>query len=347
MLPYAVVAMLALVAVCSLAVDYGRVQLVKSELQRCTDATARGYMDYYQLYGTAYANAAGPQLYAAANNPVDVASGVPPAVTVEWGVWTAATKTFTPTGGVPTAVRVTAARTAAAGNAVPLTWGKLIGRPTCDVATTSVAALIGAQSANITVSATANPYLAGMPAGTTNLAGDSYDNAAPYQVSGVPINPGSYISLANVAGSTNVLPGYVPSSDPGGLQSILVHHGQNYNKTIDLAGPENGIADAVLPESTLVGMFLGDDAPSATDTPATVDWSDPAARDQPVYNDIQLKQPFPIGLGVTSGGATQQFRVPPGATRMYIAVWDGIGYYNNTGSVTANITSTATVNLVQ
>jgi hypothetical protein len=346
-LPYVVVTLIALTAVCSLAVDYARVQLVKSELQRCTDAAARGYMEYYQLYGQSYADSAGPQLYAAANNPVDGASGVAPTVTVEWGNWTESNKTFHPTSATPTAVRVTASRKAAAGNGVPLAWGRLLGRATCDVSTTSTAALIGAQSASVTVSATANPYLAGMPAGTTNLGGDDFGDAAPYEVTGVPINPGSYISLTGVAGTTCVLPGYVANSGPNGIASIPVHHGQNYNKTIDLAGPENGIADAIMPESMVFGLFLDDNPPTTGATPATLDWSAASARDLPTYSTLALKQPFPIGDGKTSGGATQQFQVPPGATRLFIGIWDGIGYYNNTGSFSATISSTAVVTLVQ
>ncbi|MDB5295784.1 MAG: hypothetical protein JWO31_1767 [Phycisphaerales bacterium] len=344
---YATVILLVLTGACSLAVDLGRVQLVKTELQRCADATARGYLAYQLASGTSYANSMGPALYATANNPVDGGSGVAPTVTVVWGTWTAATKTFTPVVGTPLAVKVTASRKAADGNAVPLIWGRLIGRFAQDVTTSAVAVSTVGGTANVNVDGTANPYLAGMPSGTTNLAGDSTDNAAPYQVTSVPVVPGSYISLTNVAGQTNVLPGYVPDSTAGGLQAYTVHHGQNYNKSIDLAGPENGIADAVMPESTLMGLFLTDARPDASATPATVDWSAPSSRNQAVYSNLGLKQPFPIGDGATSNGTVQKFLVPPGATRLYIAIWDGIGYYNNTGAVTGTITATPTVKLVQ
>ncbi len=38
---YVIVMMTALLGICTLAVDYGHVQLVKSEMQRTADATAR------------------------------------------------------------------------------------------------------------------------------------------------------------------------------------------------------------------------------------------------------------------------------------------------------------------
>ena len=46
-LPYTVVVMLAMLAVCSLAVDYGHVQAVKTDLQRAADAAARGCLAIY------------------------------------------------------------------------------------------------------------------------------------------------------------------------------------------------------------------------------------------------------------------------------------------------------------
>ena len=40
-LPYLTVAILTLIAFVSVAVDWGRVTMVKSDMQRCADATAR------------------------------------------------------------------------------------------------------------------------------------------------------------------------------------------------------------------------------------------------------------------------------------------------------------------
>src|SRR5579862_9333790 len=83
---YMIVAMGTFVGLCSLAVDYGRVQLVKTELRRCADATAHDYMVLYQSNGQNYANTNGPQTYTSGNTPV-TNGGAAPTVTVQWGYW--------------------------------------------------------------------------------------------------------------------------------------------------------------------------------------------------------------------------------------------------------------------
>jgi len=164
------------------------------------------------------------------------------------------------------------------------------------------------------------------------------------------VKPGSYLTFGNVTGTTTVLPGYMPYSSADGTQSgsgTAIHHGQNWDGTMLSANTDNGIADAVIPESTLVGLFLDDSAPNSTSPPATVDWTQPAVRDQASYNSIQLKQPFPIGSGKTSGGVVQKFLVPPGATRFYVAIWDGVAYFNNAGSLSGTVAVASSVQLVQ
>jgi Flp pilus assembly protein TadG len=132
---WSVVALLALTAFCSLAVDYGRVQVAKSELQHAADAAAR-------YAGTGLS--AGPQearrraVAAAADNRVD---GTPVVLDgandVEFGTWNEQARTFTPLSGAAeggaNSMRVTARRTAARGNAVPLMLAQVVGRSSCDV----------------------------------------------------------------------------------------------------------------------------------------------------------------------------------------------------------------------
>jgi hypothetical protein len=50
-----------------------------------------------------------------------------------------------------------------------------------------------------------------------------------------------------------------------------------------------------------------------------------------------LRQLFFIGDGLTSGGVIQQFVVPQGATRLFLATMDGYGQYNNIGSFTVTV----------
>ena len=120
-------------AICTLAVDYGRVQLIKTEMQRCADATARAYITYYMNSGKTYADSHIAAIYAQARNPVDSNSGTNPTVTVTFGSWNSGTNTFSASTGATPAVKVQVTRTAANSNAVPITWGGMLGKSTIDV----------------------------------------------------------------------------------------------------------------------------------------------------------------------------------------------------------------------
>ena len=145
-LVYGFFILLAVLAIGTLAVDYGHVQLVKTQLQRAADVTARGCIENYLRRGLSSAQGSAAGLASA--NPVDAGFNVPPTVTVTWGYWDAATNAFVAAAGTPVAVRVDARRTAATGNAVPVllpiftTSGTGTGRanpPSCDVVTSAVA----------------------------------------------------------------------------------------------------------------------------------------------------------------------------------------------------------------
>lgn len=126
--------LVALIGFCSLAVDYGRVQVAKTELQGAADAAAlcgvTGLSD-----GTAVARA----ISAAASNTVDATSVSIVAEDVATGNWNATTREFTPGGTPANAVRVSASRTAAKSNAVPLVFGAVLGKNNCDVHATAIA----------------------------------------------------------------------------------------------------------------------------------------------------------------------------------------------------------------
>lgn len=335
-------------AICSLAVDYGHVQFVKSEMQRCADATARGYMEYYNLKGQSYANSQIAQLYAEAQNPVDVNSGVTPTVTVTVGSWNASTSSFSTSTGTPVAVRVSVTRTAANGNAVPLMWGGVLGIGSIDVHASAVAALMGGQHTSVTLSALSNPYFAGMPNTTTNSWGDNFAMDAPYQVPSIPVVPGTYITFTNLAGTTSVVPGSVPYSGPGGDTSIAVNHGENWDLSFNNPGPENGIGDAIMYEDATMGVFLTNNAPNLSTAPSgQPNWTTGTLANKTVYSKIVVQQPFMIGNGQTTSGVVKQFLVPPGATRLYMAIWDGVEYNNNGGSLTGTVTVAPYVELMQ
>lgn len=139
---YGVLCLFAMFALASLAVDWGRVQLVRTELQRAADAASRAALSQLSAGTTAVQNAA---VAFGANNSADSTSVViDPVNDVEFGDWNSATRTFTtlPNTTGADAVRVTARRTAARGTAVPLVFGAIVGARTCDVSAVSTVALV-------------------------------------------------------------------------------------------------------------------------------------------------------------------------------------------------------------
>lgn len=126
---YSVVLTVVLVAVCSLAVDYGRVQSAKSEMQRAVFAAARAGVVYLPTDIVGAKNAA---IAVAAMNSVDGQPLVVQFTDVEVGSWDTSTQTFN-TSGVPNAMRITARRTTARGNPVPRPFAEILGLPGQDL----------------------------------------------------------------------------------------------------------------------------------------------------------------------------------------------------------------------
>jgi hypothetical protein len=141
-LVYLTMAMVALIGFSSLAVDLGRVQVAKSELQRAADAAAR--------YG-ATALDQGPDVverFAVDAADDNLADGTPVVLNaavgdVQVGTWDEVNHTFEALYGADrsraNSVQVIACRTVARGNGVPLLWAQLIGRSYCDVTARAVA----------------------------------------------------------------------------------------------------------------------------------------------------------------------------------------------------------------
>ena len=130
-----------------------------------------------------------------------------------------------------------------------------------------------------------------------------------------------------------------PNDGPTGESSFITSHAP--------AGGENGIGDANAPIDSLVGLFLGPNAPSTNSTPAYIDWTSSANANQTQYSNLLIQQPFYIGTGMTSGGVVQKFVVPAGATRLFLANWDGYQWWNDTGSFSGNVAVTPTVQMMQ
>jgi len=133
---YMVVACIAFTALCSLAVDWGHVQLVKSELQRAADAAARSGAIDVAMYQTGSVRT--DVLASVRQNPVDGAVLPDAAVDVELVQWDPTTRTYQRNVTPGNAVMVTVYRTAARGNPVPMMFAGLIGKKTCDVKASTI-----------------------------------------------------------------------------------------------------------------------------------------------------------------------------------------------------------------
>jgi hypothetical protein len=131
---YTVVACVALLAIGSLAVDYGRVRLAKSELQAAADAAAMAGARVVSSGVTAVEQAV--VAIAAANFCDGIQVTVNPSTDIDFLTYDAANHTSTVLTGAAragaNAIRVRAERTTAKGNPIQLTLARAAGMSTCD-----------------------------------------------------------------------------------------------------------------------------------------------------------------------------------------------------------------------
>jgi Flp pilus assembly protein TadG len=352
---YATILMVAMCAFASFAVDLGRVQVAKTELQRAADAAAR--------YGVTGLSVSGYQARtnakaAAAENLSDGTSVVLQDSDVEYGKWNSNTNSFHATSinaSGNNAIRVTARRTAARSNAIPLMFGAALGVKQIDVKATATAYYTPRIDIDMDVPASSNLWLAGMPNGTLanptpTESGVRRDKAGPYTdangvyhpsgespalVSGISLVPGNTISFDSIAGTATNGNGLTIVGPDGNLNQIVSND----------AGAEHGKSNLTAPINAVIGVFLDDDIPAGA-TPPNLDFSTSASRDFTTLSP-ELRQPFFIGDGVTSNGTAQQFTIPAGATRLYIGKMDGYEWNNNIGSQTITIHRSPTITLVK
>ncbi len=339
------VTMALMMGFCSVAVDLGRVQAAKTELHAAADAAARfGALGLSNIiYGTSAASS--NAIAVAGQNLVDGSPLVLTSSDVQTGIWSTVTHTFTANSDptVCNAVKVTACRTAARGTGVPLVFAQLIGQSTCDINVTAIATVTGGASASYTVQATDNPFLAGMPSGSVasqNNPHNSPDYApqeSPLQATGITIAPGATMTFDGInGGATNDF------TDPN-RYTADGNTGWICNNT---NGSENHISDVYAPINCLIGVFLSDSVPTANTTPPALDFSTDAERNFTTLKP-QLQQIFFIGDGRDDAGTVQNFVVPAGATRLYLATMDSYQWNNNIGSFSTTVHQQSTVKIVQ
>lgn len=184
----------------------------------------------------------------------------------------------------------------------------------------------------VTVPGTADPWLAGMPPGSTASSFDSAPAQSPVLVPGTVV-PGTEISLLAaglVANSPNIIHPCCPLVGPDGGYFISRERGS-----------ENGIASVRAPINSLVGVFLGETP--ASSAPAPLDFA-MLGTSQASFSPL-LGQAFFIGDGVTgtTDGSVQNFIVPLGATRLFLGTMDGDQWTNNIGSFTVTVAGISAV----
>jgi hypothetical protein len=178
-----------------------------------------------------------------------------------------------------------------------------------------------AATVSVFVPGFANPYLAGMPNGTTAPFGDSAPNQSPLLVTGLNINQASYLTFS-ATGSASYNSSIYSGPDGGAWFS---------------RGAENGISGLRVTVSALIGVFLDSQLPTTTTAPNDLNF-EVLTRDFLTLSP-ELKQVFFIGDGKTSSSVNQKFYVPNGATRLFLGTADGSQWVNNGGGFTTNITS--------
>lgn len=179
---------------------------------------------------------------------------------------------------------------------------------------------------NLKVAGTPNPWFAGMPDGY-RYGSDTAPAQSPTEVLGLPLTAGSTLSLTASGGSRLCAGcGWVQGAE--GLPS-----------SVHLTGGINGISQVNTPFTSLMGVFLGTDAPQLTPTPNALDFSTIASRNY-LSLSPELKQVFFIGDGRTSAGEEQRIIVPNGASRFYLGMADSVGhYFNNHADFDVKITA--------
>ena len=176
----------------------------------------------------------------------------------------------------------------------------------------------------IQVPGASNPWLAGMPEGTTAEAGDRAPAQSPVLVP-LKLAVGQWLEFSRIAGSVSHGPGLRGFGAEGDLKHIVWH----------AAHAEHSKSDVVAPVNSLVGVFLGETFPAGV-TPVRLDFSAPAAR---AYTELHpvLRQTFFIGDGMADANQRQRMYVPQGATRLFLGTMDGFGWVENQGAFTVTV----------
>jgi Flp pilus assembly protein TadG len=354
---YAMTVLVVMLALGTVAVDWGHVQLAKTQLVGAADAAARAGAAALAVSPAAAVDAA---RWTAAANVVD---GTPLSLAVadvQIGTWngTTFTQLFGGDQYAANAVKVVAKRDAASKSAIPTTWASVFGVTSTNLKAEPVAMLVRGVNVDQPVAAVSNPFLAGAAAGTQASRINPHDNPdgagtkknpkqSPDAV-GLPIADAAVLTFDSIDGIARHDPG-LGDYQPDGQLNDVGHNNltrSDSNSKGETYYNENGIADMRAPINALVGVFLSDEDPAATAAPANLDFSSTESRNFQTL-EPKLKQIFFIGDGVDANGKQQQFVAPKGATRLFLATWDFYEWNNNAGTRTVKVSRPDRVVLVK
>jgi hypothetical protein len=240
---YVVIVLVAVFAMATLAMDYGRVQLAKTQLRIAVDCSAKYAVQWVTAGSTqalARANAA------AADNKVDGNAISFASTDVSVGYWNGQTRVFDLNARPRNAVRITSTAT------IPLALGRVIGKETSRVRAgtvvsctpMSIVGLSGVTFKNNTLVASydsnvqKNPNVSNYNSNATILSngyiGDQNNGTIKGDVITGPsgsVDPGFSVSGASSKLSTAIAappdPAWNPSSNPGGQPQNNYTHGNN------------------------------------------------------------------------------------------------------------------------
>ena len=267
MIVYLIVVLSIIFGLASLAVDYGRVQLAKTQLQTATDVAVK-----WAAQATSGGNA---ELLARANevagdNPVNGETVAFAAGDVQSGSWNAATRTFTANASPNNAVRLSVS------HVVPLLMGGVIQKPSVTIRASAIAKrrstgglvglsgiavknnlFVGSYSSAVTTSPTEATAQSNATISSNGVIESSHNGVVKGDVTYGP-SGGVDVDTWTVSGQTSQLAAPVtappegewnPTGNPGSTPQVYTHNGGtlqagNYyftsltiNDALSFAGP--------------------------------------------------------------------------------------------------------------
>jgi Flp pilus assembly protein TadG len=343
---YAVVTMAALAGMVTLAVDFGRAQVAKAELQTAADSAARYALSRFVVTNGDVNTAISAAQAAASNNTADGQSvSLSSSTDISFINWNSTNKSYTTLTGssrsTANAIRVRTSRS------VPLIWATIFGRGSISVTAEAIVckrsgagSTSAARSAAASVNGEASVWYAGRPAGSSPYGGygDTSTRCKPVQIT-LPggILGGEVYTFTGISGFTWPSEWIGHETNPANTPAWIRRYAEGDDAWDADTAAMNGIsAGTNIQIHALVGVFLDDNDPALTAAPSSINFGGTRRNFDALAP--QLKQVFHIGDGMTDTGTLQRFTAPQGATRLYLGIMDLNGLFTwNAGTIDVTV----------